>query len=54
VRHAIHLHYYEGLSIADTAEVLEVATSTIKYRLRQGLEQLRQRVAQASSPLRER
>jgi RNA polymerase sigma-70 factor (ECF subfamily) len=44
IRQAIHLHYYEGLTLAETAEALDVAASTVKYRLRQGLDQLRQRL----------
>src|ERR1041385_2483354 len=40
-RLTLHLHYYQELSIAETAEVLEVATSTVKYRLRGALEALR-------------
>lgn len=40
-RQTVHLHYYQGLSIAETADALGVATSTVKYRLRQALEQLR-------------
>ena len=39
------LHYYQELSIAETAEVLGVATSTVKYRLRGALELLRARMA---------
>lgn len=34
-KHIIHLHYYQGLSIRETAGVLGVATSTVKYRLRE-------------------
>ena len=41
LRQAVHLHYYQGLSLAETAEVLELPTSTLKYRLRNALEQLR-------------
>lgn len=43
VRQTVHLHYYQGLSIAETAEVLRVATSTVKYRLQKALETLRPR-----------
>jgi DNA-directed RNA polymerase specialized sigma24 family protein len=42
-KEAVHLHYYQGLSIKDTADVLEVATSTVKYRLREALNILRAR-----------
>ena len=34
-RHVVHLHYYQGLSIKETAKVLGIATSTVKYRLRE-------------------
>ncbi len=34
-RHVVHLHYYQGLSIRETAKVLGIATSTVKYRLRE-------------------
>jgi RNA polymerase sigma factor (sigma-70 family) len=40
-KEAVHLHYYQGLSLSETAEVLGVATSTVKYRLREALEFLR-------------
>jgi RNA polymerase sigma-70 factor, ECF subfamily len=45
VRQAVHLHYYQGLSLAETAEVLDVASSTVKNRLRQAVEALRARAA---------
>ena len=48
-KQAVHLHYYQGLSLSDTAEVLEVATSTLKYRLRGALDCLR---AKAAEPVR--
>ena len=34
-RDVVHLHYYQGLSIRETAKVLGIATSTVKYRLRE-------------------
>jgi RNA polymerase sigma-70 factor (ECF subfamily) len=40
VRSAVHLHYYQGLTLQETAEVLGMATSTVKYRLRAALEEL--------------
>jgi RNA polymerase sigma-70 factor, ECF subfamily len=49
-RQAIHLHYYQGLSLAETAELLGVAASTVKYRLREAIDRLRAR-ALAESPL---
>lgn len=41
-REAVHLHYYQGLSLKETAEVLGIATSTVKYRLRGALDELAQ------------
>jgi RNA polymerase sigma-70 factor, ECF subfamily len=40
LRDTIHLHYFQELTIQETAEAMEVATSTVKYRLRQALEEL--------------
>ena len=40
-KHVVLLHYYQGLSIRETAKVLNVATSTVKYRLREGFKILR-------------
>ena len=40
-KEVVHLHYYQGLSLKETAEVLEIATSTVKYRLREALDFLR-------------
>ena len=51
-RHTVHLHYYEDLSLAETAEVLGIATSTVKYRLRQALDFLRSRAAEPKAFLR--
>jgi RNA polymerase sigma-70 factor (ECF subfamily) len=34
-RQVVHLHYYQGLSLRETASVLGIATSTVKYRLRE-------------------
>jgi RNA polymerase sigma-70 factor (ECF subfamily) len=42
-RELVHLHYYQQLSIREISEVLEIATSTVKYRLRQALDFLRAR-----------
>jgi RNA polymerase sigma-70 factor (ECF subfamily) len=40
-KHVVHLHYYQGLSIRETARILNVATSTVKYRLREVFKTLR-------------
>jgi|SRR5581483_1597582 RNA polymerase sigma-70 factor (ECF subfamily) len=41
MREVVHLHYYQGLSIQETANVLNVATSTVKYRMRGALSRLK-------------
>jgi RNA polymerase sigma-70 factor (ECF subfamily) len=43
-KHMVHLHYYQQLSLRQTAQVLNVATSTVKYRLREVLTILRTRL----------
>jgi RNA polymerase sigma-70 factor (ECF subfamily) len=43
-KHTVHLHYYQGLSLRETAKVLGVATSTVKYRLREVLRVLRTKI----------
>jgi RNA polymerase sigma-70 factor (ECF subfamily) len=40
LRETVHLHYYQELTLQETAEALGVATSTVKYRLRLALTQL--------------
>ena len=40
-KQVVHLHYYQGLSIRETAKVLNIATSTVKYRLREVMKILR-------------
>jgi len=42
-KQAVHLHYYQHLTLNETAEALGVATSTVKYRLREALDFLRRR-----------
>ncbi len=41
----VHLHYFQELSLDETAESMGVATSTIKYRLRQAVGELRKALA---------
>jgi RNA polymerase sigma-70 factor (ECF subfamily) len=43
-KHVVHLHYYQGLSIRETAKVLNIATSTVKYRLREVFKILRAKI----------
>lgn len=45
-RELVHLHYYQHLSIAEVSEALDIATSTVKYRLRQALDFLRSRAVE--------
>ena len=45
LRDTVHLHYYQELTLQETADALEVATSTVKYRLRQALNELEASVA---------
>jgi len=40
-KHIVHLHYYQELSISETAKVLNIAKSTVKYRLREVFKILR-------------
>lgn len=44
LRETIHLHYYQELSLRETAEAMSIATSTVKYRLRQALGRLQKRL----------
>jgi len=37
----IHLHYYEGYSVAETAEILKLGQSAVKMRLKRGRELLK-------------
>ncbi len=43
-KHVVYLHYYQGLSIRETAKVLDVATSTVKYRLREVMKILKDKL----------
>lgn len=45
-KEAVHLHYYQGLSLKETSEVLSIPTSTLKYRLREALNSLRAQTAE--------
>ena len=37
----IHLHYYEGYSVAEIAGILELSPSAVKMRLKRGREMLK-------------
>jgi RNA polymerase sigma-70 factor (ECF subfamily) len=51
LRDTIHLHYYQGLTLQETADAQDVATSTVKYRLRQALAELQRTLAHESREL---
>jgi RNA polymerase sigma-70 factor (ECF subfamily) len=40
----VHLHYYQGLSLRETAAVLNISTATVKYRLREALRVLKKKI----------
>ncbi|HVV73211.1 MAG TPA: RNA polymerase sigma factor [Verrucomicrobiae bacterium] len=44
LRDTVHLHYYQELTLQETADAMGIATSTVKYRLRQALVELEARV----------
>lgn len=52
LRETVHLHYYQELTIQETADAMDVATSTVKYRLRQALEELETKMTKVRSPAR--
>jgi len=45
IRTVVHLHYYEGLSVAKIAEKLSVPTGTVKWRLSDGRRRLGKEIA---------
>jgi RNA polymerase sigma factor (sigma-70 family) len=47
-RVALHLHYREGLSLAEVAQALGISTGTAKSRIARGLEDLRGRLGQGA------
>ena len=44
VRATVHCHYYQELTLQETADALGIATSTVKYRLRQALDELQRKL----------
>lgn len=50
-REAVHLHYYQGLSLKETAEVLNLAPSTLKYRLREAVAVLRSKMGETKTTM---
>jgi RNA polymerase sigma-70 factor (ECF subfamily) len=51
LRHTVQLHYYQDLTLQETADAMGVATSTVKYRLRQALTELQRNLAPAPTAL---
>jgi RNA polymerase sigma-70 factor (ECF subfamily) len=51
LRPTVQLHYYQGLTLQETADALGVATSTVKYRLRQALAELQKKLDPEPNPL---
>ena len=45
LRQTVQLHYYQDLTLQETADALGVATSTVKYRVRQALAELQRKLA---------
>jgi RNA polymerase sigma-70 factor (ECF subfamily) len=41
LRETVHLHYYQHLTLQETADAMGIAASTVKYRLRQALDRLK-------------
>ncbi len=44
LRDIVQLHYYQELTLQETADAMGVATSTVKYRLRQALIELQKKL----------
>ena len=50
-RDTVQLHYYQGLTLQETADAMGVATSTVKYRLRQALADLQKKLGSERASL---
>jgi RNA polymerase sigma-70 factor (ECF subfamily) len=50
LRETVHLHYYQELTLQETADAQGVAASTVKYRLRQALASLQQTLNEKPDP----
>jgi RNA polymerase sigma-70 factor, ECF subfamily len=44
LRDTVHLHYYQELTLQETADALGLATSSVKYRLRQAIGELQKQL----------
>ena len=51
LRQTVHLHYYQDLTLQETADAMGIATSTVKYRLRQALAELQRKLAPSRTSL---
>jgi RNA polymerase sigma-70 factor (ECF subfamily) len=51
LRQTVHLHYYQELTLRETADAMGVAASTVKYRLRQALAALQKKLIARQSSL---
>ena len=49
LRETVHLHYYQELTLQETADAMGVAASTVKYRLRQALAELQKHLGSEGS-----
>ncbi len=49
LRDCVHLHYYQELTLQETADALGLAGSTIKYRLRQAITALQRKLSDSAS-----
>jgi len=50
LRDTVHLHYYQGLTLQETADAMDVASSTVKYRLRLALAGLQKELSDDPAP----
>ena len=50
LRETVHLHYYQELTLDETAGAMGAATSTVKYRLRLALKELQKALATEPVP----
>ena len=51
IRDTVHLHYYQELTLQETADAMGVASSTVKYRLRQALGELEKQFKESETLL---
>src|SRR5437867_1500101 len=51
LRDTIHLHYYQDLTLQETADAMDVALSTTKYRKHQALAELQKQLSVAETLL---